>query len=340
MASNSNNNPVPADELHGLLLLARDHTITNLRLYCPHIYYSSDQMFVDHLIWFTTQDAMSENFCDHQEVLSILLKRFILCDHCRNSMLSSYALLEQLSVPNLKCRMERTCCINYNVECIRFLLYSRLVDHPQSPRIIMKICKNSVTAFQSMCEAVADILYWDRCSEQSRILKEYADIVCLTVKYWSRDQLRYFLESHFNVIDRAIVPEMRWLARNLKSSMNEFNSNVKDPVGTLSFLLFEVIAISNLMGLHGVPQMVGSSIKLLDKSKSKQSSEINRETMKGVVKDRSVCSYEECEKLDNEEQFKLCGGCKLTYYCCRSCQKRAWPQHKVHCKTLCSLYAL
>ena len=281
----------------------------------------------------------SRNKLQCQMIITITRKYypFSLCDHCRNSILSAYALLVELSASNLKSGMESICCVNDNVECIRFLLYLRLVDNVQSPRIIMKICNTSVTAFQSMCEAVVDILKWDRCSEQSRILKEYTDIVCLTVKYWSRDQLRYFLKNHFNVIDRAIVPEMKWYS---KCSFDEFACNLKEPAGTLSFLLFEVIAISNLKGLHGVPRKVGSSFKLPRKSKSKRLSEINRETMKGLVKYRSECSYKECGKLDNEEQFKLCGGCKLTYYCCRSCQKRAWPQHKVHCKTLSRLNAL
>ena len=64
--------------------------------------------------------------------------------------------------------------------------------------------------------------------------------------------------------------------------------------------------------------------------------------MRKEVKQRANCSSIQCGKSqsDSKEEFKLCGGCKLTYYCCRSCQKRAWPQHKPICGNLRRLYKL
>ena len=54
------------------------------------------------------------------------------------------------------------------------------------------------------------------------------------------------------------------------------------------------------------------------------------------------CSSMDCSKLekDSGRRFKLCAGCKMTHYCCRLCQKRAWPQHKTNCQKLSRMYAL
>ena len=41
-----------------------------------------------------------------------------------------------------------------------------------------------------------------------------------------------------------------------------------------------------------------------------------------------------------ETSHKLCGGCKMAYYCSRSCQKRAWLHHKQECQKLKMMNAL
>jgi hypothetical protein len=33
-------------------------------------------------------------------------------------------------------------------------------------------------------------------------------------------------------------------------------------------------------------------------------------------------------------QLLVCSNCKRTYYCNKTCQKLAWPEHKIHCKEL------
>ena len=48
------------------------------------------------------------------------------------------------------------------------------------------------------------------------------------------------------------------------------------------------------------------------------------------------CGWHECGKTaDRGKCFKLCSQCKMTYYCSRSCQKRAWNhQHRLICETM------
>lgn len=75
-------------------------------------------------------------------------------------------------------------------------------------------------------------------------------------------------------------------------------------------------------------------------SRSMRSSMIN--PFIKFLNDIMYCSGEKCGKQQgaSENVFKLCGGCKATYYCSKSCQKRHWPKHKHECRRFQTLYPL
>eukprot|EP01083_Nonionella_stella_P049579 132047_1 len=56
------------------------------------------------------------------------------------------------------------------------------------------------------------------------------------------------------------------------------------------------------------------------------------------------CSYAECDDVEDPDYdghgYKMCGGCKMSYYCSRKCQKRDWKYlgHKIKCQALRLLY--
>jgi hypothetical protein len=45
---------------------------------------------------------------------------------------------------------------------------------------------------------------------------------------------------------------------------------------------------------------------------------------------RSTFCYNECNKKD-EDNLKICSGCKIATYCCNECQKNHWIKHKKVC---------
>lgn len=50
-----------------------------------------------------------------------------------------------------------------------------------------------------------------------------------------------------------------------------------------------------------------------------------------------TCGYAQCQKSDDVEP-KICMGCRLVYFCDKTCQSLAWKAHQVACKqiTICN----
>lgn len=60
----------------------------------------------------------------------------------------------------------------------------------------------------------------------------------------------------------------------------------------------------------------------------------------GVIEDLDKCNNVPCKnKPDGDERFSICGNCKMTRYCSRTCQKQDWSRHKAHCKKIQELRA-
>lgn len=73
----------------------------------------------------------------------------------------------------------------------------------------------------------------------------------------------------------------------------------------------------NVMNMNGF--YMGTGLRSLDK----------------VRKDAEVCDA--CGKSQAllSEKLKKCQGCKVTSYCSKNCQKKAWKAHKKFCANLC-----
>lgn len=60
----------------------------------------------------------------------------------------------------------------------------------------------------------------------------------------------------------------------------------------------------------------------------------SREEVKESSRPISNCAH--CHKRESvENRFKMCGACKMVYYCCRECQVIDRPAHKTFCKKNC-----
>lgn len=76
-----------------------------------------------------------------------------------------------------------------------------------------------------------------------------------------------------------------------------------------------------------------------------------RKAKKNVSKDTNIClednpynekvcghcGYHEIYLQSLSKTLKLCGECKMVFYCSSDCQQKAWKLHKPHCKVYVKL---
>ena len=289
---------------------------------CPHLYYPSIELFLYHLAWFWNQRKKHD---DHYLVLSTLLRHHSLCGCCRNMLISCPKILLDLCSTQ---RMVKIMQITGWPQ-VHYSLYLRLLDHGKLPKIMMRMCRKSMSTFQSMCASLKSIFQqFIKCGQEWIVLHfAYSCFVFLTVKYWNKDQLMYFVKNHSRNIIKLIEP----LLPRMKMRVTRGHSMWYNSIAAIIRVINRVNVKSQRDGITGIRTPTLMNIFMRGKLKNFMRRNPGRQV---------VCYSIQCWKKqkDNENQFKLCGGCKLTYYCCRSCQKRAWPQHKSNCMTLRRLY--
>lgn len=55
---------------------------------CPHQYYPSNEMYVEHLVWFVQQNAECEHYIHHLHVIGAFMTFTYFCGRCRDSSLT------------------------------------------------------------------------------------------------------------------------------------------------------------------------------------------------------------------------------------------------------------
>ena len=292
---------------------------------CPHLYYPSIQMFVDHILWVLRQYEDPDIYVLHNQVLIRLMRNLVFCGHCRNILISSTKMLEDLCSADKMITHSRSQVYRSSSE-LRQITWSRLFEHPKMPRVMMQICRDSVAAFRSICTSLHSLAQFTLSDEDVsktdlyHIFEQYSCFIYMTVKYWNEDQIKYFVMNHLG------RPSM-----HMRSEVTPSRLLIFDNIAYLMYLK------SKQARLRARPPVRKAElVSYLECSKAFRR-EVNAEERRWLC-----CSSLQCNKAqkDSSRQFKLCGGCKLTYYCSRSCQKRAWPQHKPVCLMLRRLYAL
>lgn len=289
---------------------------------CPHLYYPSRELFVKHLFWHLRQKP--DDLGHHNHALGTLLVRHCLCGCCRNTIISHAKWSVILCSGESIIATPRDYVSRGGRAGLRRALLYRLLEHRQFPKVMMKIWMKSMPVFKSFCDSLKRILQYGLRDEPAVVsmLVDYLDVVNLTVKYWEKHHVLYFLENHLNTIIQVINSHPPPL--NAKCVWSVARDGIPH-------VIRKVILRSKQFGIIGLPMMVKC-----------EGHKAWLQVIRDLERQSAPCSSLQCGKAqrDSEDPLKLCGGCKLTYYCCRSCQKRAWPQHKSLCLKLRRLYAL
>ena len=317
---------------------------------CAHKHYPSAQSFVNHLIW--TLDQNSGTAQTHQEVIQDLFLTHCLCGFCRNMMLCRMPLHVLFSNPAI---------INYRIlnpsRCFTFYsLQLRMCNHPKFFKAMIKTAPSSMKVFRAICVSLESILKIMSGNEETETAERYrgnanayTTILFLSFKYWNKEHIIYFVENHSGYLSK-------WINRMAK--LETFYNNLpRDHTESEVWMLdgIRMIHAQIYMMIRGIGSNLKSIVSKVDFSKLRNvdgmlkgniypeyCEMVSRKEIKMGLRKNIHCSSLSCHNPERESEFrfKLCGGCKTTYYCSRSCQKRAWVQHKSYCKVLAQRFSL
>lgn len=355
--SEFNPKPIPAEQLSKLYQITHGHDLPYCRSKCGHLYYPSVRSFAEHLMWLLGQEGSYDTFEYHFEVLKKLLRVHWLCGVCRNVILSLIPFHSLFPGQDLLYCFDKWRCSLY------LTLYRQLYRHSRFPKVMMRACSHSIDQFQSICmlfesllnasfsSIIDDRLYYDALG--------LGKILILTVKYWKRKHFEYYLPNHFNTIHkwRLRLADSSVLRPEMERNYTVWTKEDLDPTKRMQLTTeaarkWEMLAIHHLvrdfqwiirLRAHLVAKNLASFTgNMFDYNLSEITERMEHVKSMGKIKSYNnlCCASTQCSKLERHSRFKLCGGCKMTYYCSRSCQKRAWSNHKENCIKLSHLYQL
>ena len=308
---------------------------------CPHVFYHSVEHFIGHLLWALHPDRSCTEKKDkaQMDVIFGFLNKRRLCNVCRISIFAEFDVNILFKTFGVEITSFDDIC---HVQCrLCFRFWYQLFHHPQVPKLIIKSCSNNV--FQYLCTMmewmVQGILHFH--NEQSDVFERglvpYSIMIFRSINYWSLKDLQCYLKTHTDTI-KSLVLKYASLQKNDGRFLHQDTAMLH-----LICILGRIALKCRTMGWKPMaPEDASVCASAIDFYKSQREKRYVGQWV-SIVREDLLCGFLECSRpKDNAAAkcFKLCGGCKIVYYCSRSCQKRAWPQHKACCNRLSSRYAL
>ena len=328
------------------------HPISPL-LQCPHIHYSSPQSFVNHLIWILNADtiAAADDIEVHYKLMIELFRVHSLCGVCRNLILSNVPLNKVLLDPAQPIRLESWRC------CFYLEFHLRLFSHPKFAKMIINSGSKSLPALQSLCMVLDSLLigvqkegglvhsemfgaftlyefkpHFKQChghGPKALFASIYARTLYMSLRYWNMDHMLFYSGDYGRQRNSPAARHWAW--------MGTFD---KPPSDVSMQSLFCLINRMVTEAMSKVIQMKLESMLPRRAAIHSQRKSLLKKDIAGSLRESVCCSFIHCQTEASSHCLKLCGGCKMTYFCSRSCQKKAWSQHKCVCKALAERFPL
>lgn len=281
------------------------------------------------------------------------MRSHILCSVCTNAIFHKLSSLpwEAWMKPNIK-----DCVEQWTFLMIMFLK----LNHPRSPKIMMKLCADSSGFFQKLCFSlyvcligilpavpVIDITKTLKGPIEHRdMASQFTRLFLLSIKYWNQNHVDFYVNHFYGAVEhwrKELKQSPLWNevqdGYRVQRQLAQIPETPLSDADNYRFLLSQVNYY-----LECTQYFVAKRSKKI-KWKGRCLKNCYGEFKLAVKLQRGpvlCCASSKCSKyeIDCDEMFKVCGGCKMTYFCSRSCQKRAWPQHKQLCRSLSRCFQL
>merc|ERR1712129_332127 len=166
--------------------------------------------------------------------------------------------------------------------------------------------------------------------------------IFLSMRYWNERQTQLFVEKYWIILHKTLL--------KIADNTNGFLTNeMKDLLHDVVFgILWKIIVRFKALN---IPRFKHAKQIATWRNNNNKAKLIERNKVRRVYFERAIqskespitCGYHACnaKQCTDSELFKICSGCKLVYFCSKSCQKKAWKDgHRRVCRKLQSKYSL
>eukprot|EP01084_Bolivina_argentea_P254930 428690_1 len=343
---------LPSNEVLIQLPLAKFKEIINRSTNCTHNLFRKTDSFVEFIYWILHISSFDHvDHFNHCVRLAIILFNSTnsICAHCKTVFLSTVP-FDQLMTSIYYCQHSED--VSLPVKWLNLKFMNELFFHPK----IYKIMSLNMSIFEMTCHMICTYLHDDLVKtvkynypKQEKICV-LLRMTFLSIKYWKKDHLLHFINFYYTDFQyygrQFLVKSTNQAGINAKRIQN--HHVLRSIFGDVTHLLFKS---KNKDLLNQIKDKQADHAKTPLISRLKGHNAYINNTLRYLVKNETKilfygnvikCAYEKCNKEQGkDEKYKICKGCKMTYYCGKKCQKKSWnKRHRMDCKQLSKYYNL
>ena len=313
---------------------------------CPHHHRDTDpaKFIIELLLHFSSssRDRKLNSGTDIKPLMSFI-RRGCLCGRCILQFLSRVPLIDFITIDGRD--------IDKNALCVWLQVNCSILRHPKTYKLLLRSCRvTGGSQFREVCAAITLGLALLKMNPliplEGRDAPGNAYMLLifwvLSEKFWSRRQIRYFAEHHWEELKDV----MEYVSQFTYYRTVEIE---EAPLNTLnmicSFMRYILLQVHSRVRTARISDLV-QRCKWFPDPSTKQyklhGARVRHELLK-ELRCNVVCSNYQCNIRQRwfSTSFKICSCCKIAYFCSRRCQKIAWKKHhRKVCGTLKKRYAI
>eukprot|EP01084_Bolivina_argentea_P140887 247622_1 len=322
---------------------------------------------------FTTQSSLIDNMFGSidRNLDDKFLHTANFCSHCVNSALAKLSFMDYIHFVANR--------FDGHYGSVYAVFTRNLLIHRKIHKIMIKSCKMTqiiylngeykmkknnninvvfVHSFHTICEFIMRSVRcgWD---DVTKVRKSDSGLSWifhnmrmfhLSIKYWNKYHTLFFVNHYWLQLQKITKKIIRIESDNCKAinderrALNENEDLILDTlIPLMEFILFD--SYYKLESIRLIPTEIRNAYRKLKDFvirvyEPNYNILVRMDSIRNI-KHQVSCDWYLCNKKQQLLSFKICSGCKMTYFCSRKCQKKSWKtNHKQQCNALKLKYAL